>query len=275
MGARWFDGTTDGVTHRDVDLVARRHIAAQPGWVVRQEFLHPAEILVVDGVPLTSHVRSVNYEMRYAGGLGDAVVALDMACYSDLVSISEVAAYISALGPVTGIQQARDAAAEADENSWSPRETKMRGVWTRRAGLPRPLCNTPVFTLDGVHVGTPDLISPQLGLLGLYNGADHLTLVGASADEKQESAYRDLGLKVVTMLASDWTDLDDFSGRLQAAARRARPRGGLWTVRPPLWWTPTTTVSRRRASPTSRSAATSATAGPPEPIWRATVVLPG
>ena len=247
VGARWFDGTTDGVTHRDVDLVARRHIAAQPGWVVSQEFLHPAEIVVVDGVPLTSHVRSVTYEMRYAGGLGDAVVALDMACYSDLVSISEVAAYVSALGPVTGIQQARDAAAEADENSWSPRETKMRGVWTRRAGLPRPLCNTPVFTLDGVHVGTPDLISPQLGLLGLYNGADHLTLVGASTDEKQESAYRDLGLEVVTMLASDWADLDDFSGRLQAAARRARPRGGLWTVRPPPWWTPTTTVSRRRA----------------------------
>ena len=92
----------------------------------------------------------------------------------------------------------------------------MRGVWTKRAGLPRPLCNTPVFTLDGLHVGTPDLISPELGLLGLYNGSDHLTLVGASADQKQESAYRDLGLEVVTMLATDWADLDDFTARLRA-----------------------------------------------------------
>lgn len=245
--ARWFDGTTDGATLRNVDLVTRRHIAAQPGFVVSQEFLHPDEIVQVDGVPITTHVRSVTYEMRHAAGLGDAVVALDMACYSDLVSIDEVAAYVEALGPVTGIQQARDAVAEADENSWSPRETKMRGVWTKRAGLPRPLCNAPVFTLDGVHVATPDLFSPELGLLGLYNGSDHLTLVGAAADQKQESAYRDLGLEVVTMLATDWADLDDFTARLRAAARRRRPRGGLWTVVPPPSWTPTDTVARRRA----------------------------
>lgn len=247
VGARWFDGTTDGLALRDVDLVARRHIAAQGGFTVSQEFLHPDEIVLVDGLPITSYVRSVTYEMRRAAGLGDAIVALDMACYSDLVSIGEVAAYVAALGPVTGIQQARDAVAEADENSWSPRESRMRGVWTKRAGLPRPLCNTPVFTPDGLHVATPDLISPELGLVGLYNGPEHLTLVGASTDEKQGSAYRDLGLEVVTMLVSDWADLDDFTARIHAAARRARRSGGSWTVEPPPWWTPTTTVARRRA----------------------------
>ena len=47
----------------------------------------------------------------------------------------------------------------AEENSWSPRETRMRGVWMQRAGLARPRCNAPVFTLEGRHVGTPDLIA--------------------------------------------------------------------------------------------------------------------
>jgi hypothetical protein len=248
-GSPWFDGTLDGVTSRDVPLVARRHLSTQRGFSVSQEFLHPREIEVVDGLPITRALRSVVFEMRYAAGLGDAIVALDMACYSDLVSLAEVASYVGALGPVTGVQQARDALAEGEENSWSPQETRMRGVWTRRASLPRPLCNAPVFTPNGQHVGTPDLADPETGLLGLYNGSDHLTLVGASSDLKQEAAYRDLGLEPVTMLATDWQDLDGFVERLHAAAERARAARGprQWTLEPPAWWTPTHTVARRRA----------------------------
>lgn len=249
LGARWFDGTCDGVELRDVPLVARRHLLGQPGFSVSQEYLDPPEILTVDDLPVTPAVRSVVFEMRRAASLGDAVVALDMACYSDLVSIAEVAAYVAQLGAVTGIQQARDALAEADENSWSPRETQMRGVWTRRAGLARPLCNAPVFTTDGRHVATPDLVDPRLGLLGLYNGRDHLTLVGASNDRDQEATYRDLGLETVTMLATDWSDLDGFAQRVQQAAGRARERHGVrpWTLTPPSSWVSTSTVERRRA----------------------------
>lgn len=248
-GDPWFDGTADGVSPRDVTVAVRRHLAAQPGFAVSQEFLHPDEIVVVDGVPITSHVRSVTFEMRYADGLGPAIEAVDMACYVDLVSVAEVAAYVEQLGPVTGIQQARDAVAEAEENSWSPRETRMRGVWTRRARLPRPRCNVPVFTLDGQHVGTPDLIHPASGLVGLYHGESHLSLVGASKDNKQDADFRDLGLEPVSMFATDWHDLDDFVRRLQAAARRARDRHTRrgWTIDPPSWWTPTETVAQRRA----------------------------
>ena len=187
--------------------------------------------------------------MRHAAGLGDAVVALDMACYSDLVSLAQVAAYVAGLGPVTGIQQARDALAEGEENSWSPQETRMRGVWTRRAGLPRPRCNVPVFTLDGRHVGTPDLIGSELGLIGQYNGSAHLNVAGVATDLKKDAAYRDLGLEPVTMMASDWSDLDDFVARLLSAARRAGTRSTApgWTLDPPAWWTSTETVAQRRA----------------------------
>lgn len=249
MGAAWFAGSVNGTEGRDVPLVARRHLVAQPGFAVSQEFLAPSEITVVDGLPVTRALRSVVFEMRYAQMLSEAVVALDMACYSDAVSVAEVAAYVAGLGPVTGIQQARDAVAEAEENSWSPQETRMRGVWTRRAGLPRPRCNVPVFTLDGRHVGTPDLIGSTLGLVGQYNGSGHLTLAGAANDIKSDEAYRDLGLETVTMVASDWADLDDFVARLSSAARRARARSGPrgWTLEPPSWWTPTVTVAQRRA----------------------------
>ncbi len=247
QGAAWFDGTWDGGRPRPVTVVARRHVRAQPGFEVSQEFLHPDQIVVVDGLPVTFAVRSVTFEMRYADSLGAAVEAIDMACYSDLVSIAEVATYVQQLGPVTGIQQARDALVEAEENSWSPRETRMRGVWTRRAELPRPRCNIPVFTLDGRHVGTPDLIDPTTGLIGLYHGDSHLSLLGASKDNRQDADFRDLGLEPVAMFATDWHELDDFMRRLVAAAQRARARRREWTIDPPPWWKPTETVEQRRA----------------------------
>jgi hypothetical protein len=249
LGAAWFDGTTDGTKFRDVPLATRRHLVAQPGVRVSQEFVLPGEITVTDGLALTVALRSVVFEMRYAGGLGDAIVALDMACYADLVTLAEVRDHLATIGPVTGIRQARAALLEADENSWSPRETRMRGVWIRRAGLPRPLCNQPVFTLQGRHVGTPDLIDPALGVIGQYNGGDHRSLAGASTDVTQDAAYRDLGLEPVTMLATDWAELDGITARLQAAASRAGARTAApgWTVVPPSWWTPTTTVAHRRA----------------------------
>jgi hypothetical protein len=248
MGGVWFDGGSGRAHERDVPLLARRDRAAPPGAIVSQEFLHPDQIVVVDTVPVTLAVRSVVHEMRYADTLSDAVRALDMACYSDLVSIAEVAAYVLALGPVTGIQQARDALLHAEENAWSPQESNMRGVW-RRAGLERPLCNMPVFTLDGRHVGTPDLVAPTLGLVGQYNGSDHLSLAGATADVRTEAAYRDLGLEVVPMLVTDWSDLDAFVARLQSAARRAAASsvGRGWTLDQPSWWTPTHTVELRRS----------------------------
>ena len=125
----------------------------------------------------------------------------------------------------------------------------MRGVWTKRAGLPRPRCNVPVFTLDGRHVGTPDVIGDELGLLCQYNGSDHLSLAGASTDIKKDAAFRDLGLETVTMVASDWADPEAFVARLESAARRARARTGPreWTLEPPPWWTSTQTVAERRA----------------------------
>lgn len=248
-GGTWFDGTVDGCESRDVPLVAERHLFSQPGYSVSQEFLAPRDIRIIDGVPVTRSVRSVTFEMRHAASLSEAIVAIDMACFSDLVSIAEVAAYLEVIGPVTGIQQARDALAQAEENSWSPRETRMRGVWTRMAGLPKPLCNVPVFTLDGRHVGTPDVIEPVWGLLAQYNGRLHVTPSRVSEDWRKDGAYRDLGLETVTMVASDWSDLNQFADRLVAAGHRALARTTpvLWTVEPPSWWTPTTTVEQRRA----------------------------
>ena len=247
LGGTWFDGSTGGREPRDVPLVTTRHLVAQRGCGMSQEFLAPKELMVVDGLATTSAVRSVVFEMRYAPTLGAAVEALDMACFSDLVSLAEVAAYLPVLCAPTGIQQARDALAEGDENAWSPREVMMRRVWVQ-AGLDRPLCNTPIFTLDGRHVGTPDLFDPVAGLAGDYDGSLHLAGHQRARDIRRESDFRDVGLEYVIMVAVDAGNLAGFIRRLLSAHARAvsRTTPPRWTVEPPDWWTPTVTVEQRR-----------------------------
>lgn len=248
LGGAWFEGVTTRGELRDVPLVATRHLIAQDGYSVSQEFLGPWDVVVVDGLAITLPVRSVVFEMRYADWLGPAVESLDMACYSDLVSLAEVGAYLSALGPVTGVPQARDALAEGDENAWSPREVMMRRVWTE-SGLGRPLCNAPVFTLDGRHIGTPDLFDPISGLAGDYDGALHLAGEQRARDVRRESGFRDVGLEYVTMVAADGRNSAHFTGRLLNAHARAVARTATrrWSVEPPGWWTPTVTVEQRRS----------------------------
>jgi hypothetical protein len=217
---------------------------------VSQEFLNPSLSVEVDRLRITQAVRSVVFEMRYAPTLSRAVEALDMACYDDLVDREEVAQEIARIGAMTGVRQAREALVHGDENVWSPQESRMRGLWTRIAGLASPLCNRPVFSRDGRLIGTPDVIDPILGLLGHYNGRVHLVGTQHAQDLRKEEAFRAVGLEPITMVAEDWADVDDFVRRLHAAAERAQRRAReprAWTVEPPSWWTPTWTVAQRRA----------------------------
>jgi hypothetical protein len=258
LGGRWFAGEGPGETELPVPLVARQWLATQSGLLVSQEHLRFREVQVVDGLPVTPAARSVTFEMRHAPTLLRAVMALDMACYSDLVSIAEAAAYAATLGTWTGIPLCRKALAHADENSWSPQEVVMRWVWTQMGSRPRPLCNVAIFDRAGRHVGTPDLLDPVAGVVGEYDGAVHLTGGQRTRDLRREGELRGHGLEYVTMIASDAGDgYRSFLSRLDTAYTHARhqdPATRSWTTVPPRWWTDTTSVeARRRLSPAVRA----------------------
>lgn len=251
MGGRWFGGTDGTGSLSPVTLaVGWGCIRPAPGVVVSNERLLPDDIVVVDGLRVTTAVRSVLFEMRYAADLARAVARLDMAAYSDLVSIPEAQTYAEKLRSCTGIPLAREALPWCDENAWSPTEVSLRTVWTHHAGLPRPLTNRPVFDLRGRHLLTPDLIDPEAGVVGEYDGAVHLSRLGKTRDVDRDATYRDLGLELVVMTADDLADTDPFVRRLRAAYARAAVRESStrrWTTDPPAWWTPTLTVEQRRA----------------------------
>jgi len=250
-GGAWSDGlASDGSSRRPVCLATGGiTISRGQGVQVSEEGLDPQEVTVHDGLRVTTAVRSVAFEMRYAPSDRQAVVVLDMAAYSDLVSVEEMLVYQGTLSGWTGIPRCRGATALADENAWSPQEVLMRLIWQLDAGRPRPLCNVPVFDRQGRMIATPDLLDVEAGVYGEYDGSLHLVGSQRARDLQRESRLRDVGLEGVTMVAADKPDPTDFINRLNGAYGRARhePESTrAWTILPPPWWIPTDTVAARR-----------------------------
>lgn len=246
LGGYWFSSGS-----RPVPIVTGgRQVCRQPGVWISEERLRPADCIRVDGLMVTTAARSVCYEMRYARTLGLAVAAMDMAAYSDLCSIAEAGAFASHLQGWTGIPQCRKALGLADENAWSPPEVSMRLWWQTLEIASKPLCNRPVFDASGVHIGTPDLIDPRLGVVGEYDGGLHLAAGQRAADLARDGRYREVGLEPVTMVAADLRAPERFLARLHQAyarAKRGRRSRRAWTLTAPPEWIRTHSVARRRS----------------------------
>ncbi len=224
LGGHWFTGTTVAGAPLPVTIVVGTHdIRAQRGIAVSAEGFNPAHKRDVEGVVVCDPRYATSFEMRYAAGLVAAVIVLDMAAYSDLVSIEELDAFVTPKqNGWTGVPLARKAVGLAVENSWSPAETRMRLLWVLVAGLPTPLANRPLFDHAGHHIGTPDLVDPVHGVVGEYDGTAHLQRDRRNADVVREAGYRSHGLEVVVMTAADGGDPTAFLRRLAEAYDRAR-----------------------------------------------------
>lgn len=250
-GGSWFDGRGAGGQERPVWLaVGGGDVRAQPGIALSHERLDPVLLTTLDGVPMTVPVRSVDFEMRYAENLWSAVQVLDMAAYSDLVSIDEAWQYAMAHPGWTGIGQERAAIGLARENSWSPQETWSRLAWEEVAELPPLLCNQPLFDRHGIFIGTPDLLDEQAGVAVEYEGVTHLDKVQRGVDVRREALFRRHGLEYVAVVAADHGSVSALTARMHAARERAAfraPSTRDWTLVPPPWWRPTHTVELRRA----------------------------
>jgi hypothetical protein len=248
-GGHWFGGVAGGEV-RPVPLAVGFHdIRPQAGIEVTQEHLDLREVTSLDGLPMTKVERSLGFEMRYAANLRDAAVAFCMAAYSDLVSIEEMNAFLARHRGWDGIRLARGAMTLAEENCWSPQEVRMLLAWLLDADLPKPLCNRPVFDRSGRHIGTPDLLDVEAGVVGEYDSALHLNGGQRRNDRDREEAFRGVGLEYFTILTGDLRDRVRTAERMRRARSRARFEAEsrrAWTTELPHWWIPTFTVEQRR-----------------------------
>lgn len=249
-GSRWEDGIGPGGLHRPVDIVGATRLRPQPSVRVLQERLEPGDVDLVDGLRVASAAHAVCFAMRHAASPAEAIEVLCMAYADDLVCPNEVQAWLDANPGRTGIAVAREAARQADENLWSPREVHLMLAWEDARGS-RPLTNRPVFDLSGNHLGTPDLLDPVAGVAGEYEGAVHLERGQRHGDLGKEQRLRDAGLETFAVVADDMRDERRLRARIDAAYERARRSavGQRWTLEQPDWWEPTHTVALRQALP--------------------------
>jgi hypothetical protein len=240
-GGNYFDGLADGGrTRRPVPLALGTAGTLKPGSgaVVSREPLPPSEIRILYGVPCTGPVRALFDEMRSVPDEREAVVAMDMAAAARLVAVFQMADWLQDHSRWRRAQGLEGVLDRADERSRSPAESRMRLVWVLDAGLPSPLCNRPVFSLDGRHLGTPDLFDPDAGVVGEYDGKVHLALARRTKDAARQARFRNAGLEYFEVLAPDMHDCELVVQRMRSARARAleTPRVRRWTLDAPDDW---------------------------------------
>ncbi|HET6626374.1 MAG TPA: hypothetical protein VFG63_08285, partial [Nocardioidaceae bacterium] len=169
----------------------------------------------------------------------EATVAMDMAAAARLVSISQMRDYTDAHPGWEGVQQVRDALLLADENSRSPNETRTRLIWVLDAGFPKPLVNRPVWDLQGRLLGYADLLDPEAGVVGEYDGADHRSGRRQSKDVAREDRFRRCGLEYFKVTGPDTPPvIVDRMITTRARAKWSAPETRGWTLEPPADWEP-------------------------------------
>jgi very-short-patch-repair endonuclease len=166
-----------GCARRDApaEVVVLSRQRALPDLLVRHDNLSPDEIVRVDGIPVTSPVRTA-FDLERRPPLVDAVVAIDALARVCRIAPADVLRLADVLPGTRGVRQLPDVVRLADPRAESPMETRLR-LAIVEVGLVPPVVQHPV----GPYV--LDLAYPGIRLGIEYNGSDHLT---------QERAHRDL-----------------------------------------------------------------------------------
>jgi hypothetical protein len=249
-GATYFDGLAGG--GREVLpvplLVDGANPRPGPGFAPSWEQFAPSERRIVAGLPCASVQRALFDEMRRTQSPRDAVVALEMAAAAGLISVRLMAQYVEHRPAWTGVPRVRTAVGLATNDSRSPAESRMRLVWQLDAMLPEPICNPPLFGLDGTFLGQPDLLDPVAGVVGEYDGADHLREDRRRHDIEREEVFRDHGLEYFTVVRGGLADREHAARRMRTVRARAPftpPDQRRWTLEPPAWFDVPETLDER------------------------------
>jgi len=194
-----------------------------------------ADLAERDGVLVTSAARSC-LDVARRLGVEDGLVATDAALQAGATTPAELSEAVGRLAGIRGVPRARLVVTLADPGAESAPESRLRYVWIVEAGLPRPLANPDVLTLNGSFVARTDLLDPDAGMAGEYDGAVHRELDRHTADNVREEDMEDLGLRVVRVTSVDlWPQRRHLVRRLQTTYARVLTRDrsrDRWLVRP-------------------------------------------
>ena len=116
-----------------------------------------------------------------------------------------------------GIRRLREALELVREDSWSPRESKLRCLIVR-AGLPEPALNQDVYDDHGRFLGCFDLVYPDKKVAIEYHGLVHAS--NYAADVERIAALRAAGWTVIEVTSALFAKPEELLTRIRRALRR-------------------------------------------------------
>ncbi len=236
-----FDGTDGSGRGRPQPVLLcappRTRLVPGEGRRLLRSVVPPDERTVLGGLPVTGVLRTAFDLARLADRTG-AVTGLDRFRALGLLEPDDLARMIDLRPRWRGVDAARAALGLSADGVESPRESVVRLLWTD-AGLAAPWCNAEIRDLSGRFVARVDLLDPQLGLVGEYDGAYHSSAGRRSADSVRQEKLTMLGITVVRATAVDLASSSRrrswqqrlLAARGRAVAAAAEPRR--WRAGPP------------------------------------------
>lgn len=163
-GSKWVDDTTT------VELIhENRH--RLPGLSTRGDRIGEDEIVVFDGIPVTSPTRTaLDLGCWYPTTSG--VAAIDSLARATDIKVADVELLAQRYPGRRGIARARLAISLFDPGAQSPKETWLRLVLVQ-AGLPRPQTQIPVFDEFGSAIAYLDMGWEDVKVAVEYDGDQH------------------------------------------------------------------------------------------------------
>ncbi|NYG56658.1 hypothetical protein [Nocardioides perillae] len=234
-GVAYADGTDRQGRARPVVVVAAGSRTRDCADVVLvRERLAPDEVVVRQGVRCVRPERALAHEVCRQRDPREAVVLVDMACAAEVTTLDRLRAWLAAHSGLRHRGRLAQALLLADEHSASPQETRLRLLWQLDAHRGRPLTNRQLLDQHGRVLGVADLVDPDHGVVGEYDGAEHRTRARHRRDVHREAAFRAAGLEVVTAVSGDLDRRDRAVSRIDQAYARAGSQPRLFVVGPPV-----------------------------------------
>jgi very-short-patch-repair endonuclease len=189
-----------------------KRIRGHPGLVLSQETLRPSEIWLIDGVAVTSPVRTAYDCLRLLRGRERLVVA-DALTHLGVTTVDELRRYFATQRRMRNLRIAERLLDDIEPKSESPMETRLRLVLVE-GGLLRPEAQWEIKNALGVVLWRLDLAYPAEMVAVEYDGAWHFKQ--RRDDDRRRAALRALGWDVHVF------DADDVYGKPEAVVREVR-----------------------------------------------------
>lgn len=196
---------------------------AHPGLVVRRDRPAPGEIVEVDGIRVTSPLRTA-FDLGRQDDLLDAVVAVDALAHHRRFAPDLLINFAVHYPRARGVTRLYEVLAHADRGAASPMETRLRMVLVR-GGLPRPVTQHPVQDPEARTAVWLDLAYPELHVGVEYDGEEHTDPERVLRDIARHTRLLDLGWRVYRYTKHDIRTgparIVDEIARALSGARRA------------------------------------------------------